>query len=200
MSQVMLESSDRARRSPRQWSSGDEPSGEAINPYASPAHVDRQHGRGHRRDIARAGGLDGRGAALPKASSGLLVTQFLGAMNDNMFRWLIVPIGNELWARESAATVVSAGAIMLVLPFLLFAAPAGYLADRFGKNRVMIACKVARDHRHARRRRRDPLGQCLRHVRRALLHGRADARCSARRSMARFPRSSAPIASRRPTG
>jgi hypothetical protein len=24
---------------------------------------------------------------------GLLITQFLGAMNDNMFRWLVIPIG-----------------------------------------------------------------------------------------------------------
>lgn len=73
---------------------------------------------------------------------GLLITQFLGAMNDNMFRWLIVPIGKECWGSDSAALVLSLGAVMFVLPFLLWAAPAGWLADRFPKHRVIFGCKV----------------------------------------------------------
>ena len=32
---------------------------------------------------------------------------------------------------------------MLVLPFILLAAPAGYFADRFSKRTVIVACKVA---------------------------------------------------------
>ncbi len=74
---------------------------------------------------------------------GLLVTQFLGAMNDNIFRWLVVPIGKYIAGPEQAEMAVSAGLAMLVLPFILLAGPAGWLADRFSKRSVMIGCKVA---------------------------------------------------------
>lgn len=69
-----------------------------------------------------------------------LVTQFLVALNDNIFRWLIVPIGKEFVGQDLA---LAAGAICFLLPFLVLAAPAGYLADRFSKRSVMIACKAA---------------------------------------------------------
>jgi len=71
----------------------------------------------------------------------LAATQFFVALNDNMFRWLIVPIGSELLGSRERA--VSIGSACFILPFLVFAAPAGYLADRFSKRRVMIACKAA---------------------------------------------------------
>ncbi|HLA85874.1 MAG TPA: acyl-[ACP]--phospholipid O-acyltransferase [Thermoguttaceae bacterium] len=74
---------------------------------------------------------------------GLLATQFLGAVNDNMFRWLVVPIGKEMVGTEGAAAALSAGLACFVLPYLLLAAPAGYLADRFSKRSVIVACKVA---------------------------------------------------------
>lgn len=74
---------------------------------------------------------------------GLLVTQFLGAMNDNIFRWLVVPVGKDLAGPEYEGAAVSAGLAMLVLPFLLLAGPAGYLADRFSKQKVIVGCKVA---------------------------------------------------------
>ena len=74
---------------------------------------------------------------------GLLTTQFLGAVNDNMFRWLAVPIGKEKVGVEYAALALSAGLASFVLPYVLLAAPAGYLADRFSKRQVIVACKVA---------------------------------------------------------
>jgi len=74
---------------------------------------------------------------------GLLVTQFLGATNDNMIRWLVIGIGKEYVAPDNAAYVLSAGLACFVAPYLLLAAPAGYLADRFSKRRVIVACKLA---------------------------------------------------------
>ncbi len=74
---------------------------------------------------------------------GLLVTQFLGALNDNIFRWLIVPIGKDLVGPKHAALALSAGLACFVLPYVLLAAPAGYLADRFSKRTVIVGCKVA---------------------------------------------------------
>ena len=73
---------------------------------------------------------------------GLLATQFLGATNDNMFRWLVVPIGKEIVGPDNAAVALSAGLACFVLPYLLLAAPAGYLADRFSKRTVIVGCKL----------------------------------------------------------
>ncbi|MBN2216303.1 MAG: MFS transporter [Pirellulales bacterium] len=74
---------------------------------------------------------------------GLLGTQFFGAANDNMFRWLVVPIAKELAGPEDAALALSAGLACFVLPYLVLAAPAGYLADRFSKRNIIVACKWA---------------------------------------------------------
>ena len=73
---------------------------------------------------------------------GLLVTQFLGAFNDNMFRWLVVPIGKSYYP-DNEALPLAAGLACFVLPYVLLAAPAGYLADRFSKQRVIVGCKLA---------------------------------------------------------
>ncbi len=85
----------------------------------------------------------GAGKLLSRSFLGLLVTQFLVALNDNMFRWLVVPIGKDLVGPEKEALAISGGLACFVAPFLLLAAPAGYLADRFSKRNVMIGCKVA---------------------------------------------------------
>src|SRR6185503_11593957 len=83
---------------------------------------------------------------------GLLVTQFLTAVNDNIFRWLVIGIGKDhveaalksgsapSWL--TASNVLMAGTACFVLPYLILAAPAGYLADRFRKKQVVVACKV----------------------------------------------------------
>jgi acyl-[acyl-carrier-protein]-phospholipid O-acyltransferase/long-chain-fatty-acid--[acyl-carrier-protein] ligase len=73
----------------------------------------------------------------------LLITQFFGAVNDNMFRWLVVPIGKEIIGEDNAVMALPAGLACFVLPYLVLAAPAGYLADRFSKRTVIIGCKVA---------------------------------------------------------
>ncbi len=74
---------------------------------------------------------------------GLLGTQFLGAFNDNMYRWLIIWVAQDLVASQQHDMIRSVGAAALMLPFLLLAAPAGFLADRFSKRSVMISVKFA---------------------------------------------------------
>jgi acyl-[acyl-carrier-protein]-phospholipid O-acyltransferase/long-chain-fatty-acid--[acyl-carrier-protein] ligase len=78
---------------------------------------------------------------------GLLFTQFLGAANDSVLRWLVIGIGKEYVANGKipfeASTVLAIGSGCFVLPYILFAAPSGYLADRFSKRTVIVACKVA---------------------------------------------------------
>jgi acyl-[acyl-carrier-protein]-phospholipid O-acyltransferase/long-chain-fatty-acid--[acyl-carrier-protein] ligase len=70
----------------------------------------------------------------------LLVVQFCTALNDQTFRWLVVPIAKHLLDDEAAA--LSLGLAGFTLPFLLFATPAAYLGDRFSKGRVITACKL----------------------------------------------------------
>ena len=70
----------------------------------------------------------------------LLLTQFFGVFNDNMFRWLAVPLGKEV---IDPSLALSLGAICFFLPYLPLATPAGYLADRFSKRTVIVWCKVA---------------------------------------------------------
>src|SRR4051794_10338597 len=74
---------------------------------------------------------------------GLLLTQFLGATNDNILRWLVIGVGKELVTPSQISTVLAVGSGCLVLPYLLLAAPAGYLADRFSKRSVIVWCKLA---------------------------------------------------------
>ena len=71
---------------------------------------------------------------------GLLGTQFLGALNDNMFRWLVVPIG-MISLGEAQALLL--GTVLFTAPYLVLANFAGFLADRFDKRLVIVSCKLA---------------------------------------------------------
>jgi len=82
---------------------------------------------------------DAPGLSSP-AYVGLLITQFLGALNDNMFRWLVVPIAKPV---VGDAEALSLGLACFTVPYLLLASPAGYLADRLSKRFVIVGCKVA---------------------------------------------------------
>ncbi|MDZ4689311.1 MAG: MFS transporter, partial [Planctomycetaceae bacterium] len=71
---------------------------------------------------------------------GLLVVQFCTALNDNTFRWIVVPVAKPLIGDDAALAIGLAG---FTLPFLVLASPAGYLADRYSKARVISACRLA---------------------------------------------------------
>lgn len=74
---------------------------------------------------------------------GLLLVIFLGAANDNIFRWLAIGMGKQNVTPENVRHVLMIGSVAFVLPYLLFAAHAGYLADRFSKSQVIVWFKVA---------------------------------------------------------
>lgn len=71
---------------------------------------------------------------------GLLLAQFLGAMNDNFFRWLAVPIAQPLVGNTTA---IALGGLSLTVPYLFLSPIAGWLSDRFPKRNVIIASKIA---------------------------------------------------------
>ena len=71
-------------------------------------------------------------------------TQFLGALNDNVFKNALVILfafGAAEAALSTDALVNLAGGVF-ILPFFLFSATSGQLADRFEKSRLIRAVKV----------------------------------------------------------
>ncbi len=89
---------------------------------------------------------DQRGGVFSLSFLGLLATQLLGAANDNAFRLLAIGVCEPLMRKhrpELAFAIIPIGLACFTLPYLLLAAPAGYLADRFSKRRVIVGCKLA---------------------------------------------------------
>ena len=74
----------------------------------------------------------------------LFVTQFFGALNDNVFRAALslIFVYGGLIAAEHTSVFVNAAAGLFVLPFFLFSALAGQLADKFEKSRLVRRLKI----------------------------------------------------------
>lgn len=76
----------------------------------------------------------------------LFVTQFLGAMNDNVFKnalaiLLLYRIAEQ--AGLNGQILVTAAAGIFILPFFLFSATAGQIADKFEKSALIRRIKLA---------------------------------------------------------
>jgi acyl-[acyl-carrier-protein]-phospholipid O-acyltransferase / long-chain-fatty-acid--[acyl-carrier-protein] ligase len=72
-----------------------------------------------------------------------LWTQFLGAFNDNVYKMMVSILAVEVAAnRQLGARYLAISLAVFVLPFLLFAGPAGQIADRFSKTRVLQVTKA----------------------------------------------------------
>lgn len=73
----------------------------------------------------------------------LNATQFLGALNDNLFKMFVTLFLVGQLPSSWRDTTLSLATILFALPFLAFAPLAGYFADRFSKSRVTVALKYA---------------------------------------------------------
>ncbi len=73
----------------------------------------------------------------------LLVTQTLGAINDNMFKNALVVLIMFRAAQGGAGALVALAGGLFILPFMLLSATAGELADRFEKRRLILLVKAA---------------------------------------------------------
>ncbi|MFH1614401.1 MAG: acyl-[ACP]--phospholipid O-acyltransferase [Planctomycetota bacterium] len=69
-------------------------------------------------------------------------TQFLGALNDNLFKALMILCVIKLYGETAAGRIISLSQAVFVVPFLIFAAPAGKLADRFSKRNIIVVTKA----------------------------------------------------------
>lgn len=72
----------------------------------------------------------------------LNVTQFLGALNDNIYKLLIVYFFIQLEGIEYSHQILAITGAIFVIPFLLFSAISGTLADRFSKRDVIVTTKI----------------------------------------------------------
>lgn len=72
----------------------------------------------------------------------LNITQFLGALNDNIYKLLIVYFFIQQEGSENSHTILALTGAAFVLPFILFSASSGLLADRFSKRNIIIGVKI----------------------------------------------------------
>lgn len=72
----------------------------------------------------------------------LNVTQFLGALNDNIYKLLIVYFLIQLEGIESSHQILASTGAVFVIPFLLFSALSGTLADRLSKRDIIVTTKI----------------------------------------------------------
>ncbi len=71
----------------------------------------------------------------------LLIVQFLGAFNDNLFKnMLLVMIAYKMTAQADILSSVVAG--LFILPFFLFSATAGQLADKYNRDKIARILKI----------------------------------------------------------
>ncbi|NNM52734.1 MAG: MFS transporter [Pseudomonadales bacterium] len=73
------------------------------------------------------------------------LTQFFGAFNDNVFKQsliILLAFQASSWTTLSVSVLTNLCAGLFILPFFLFSASAGQLADRYEKTRVIRAIKT----------------------------------------------------------
>ena len=72
----------------------------------------------------------------------LNATQFLGALNDNIFKFLIIFFLIRMQGVENAKTIQGIAGLIFVIPFLIFSHAAGVLADRYSKRLIIVGTKL----------------------------------------------------------
>lgn len=72
----------------------------------------------------------------------LNATQFLGALNDNVFKLLVIFLLIHVKGPAAANSILSLAGAIFVIPFLLFSSGAGVLADRISKRTIIVFTKI----------------------------------------------------------
>ena len=75
----------------------------------------------------------------------LFIVQFLGAFNDNVFRFALLTLityqlAEQIQMQASIMNMLAAG--IFILPFFLFSATGGLLADKYKKHRMIRSIKL----------------------------------------------------------
>ncbi|MDD4872039.1 MAG: MFS transporter, partial [Kiritimatiellae bacterium] len=78
---------------------------------------------------------------LSRSFAWLNVTQFLGALNDNVFKLMLIYLLVNVMGEEHRTGIVALAFGLFVVPFLLFSHAAGVLADRISKRTIIVTVK-----------------------------------------------------------
>ncbi|MFB2537821.1 MULTISPECIES: MFS transporter [unclassified Acinetobacter] len=76
----------------------------------------------------------------------MFLTQFFGAFNDNLYKYALLTMFSYGWIKSSALTsdtLNNLAALLFILPFFLFSATAGQLADRYEPTRLIKILKTS---------------------------------------------------------
>jgi len=74
------------------------------------------------------------------------LTQFFGAFNDNVFKnalFILIAFQSSFAGSNNSNNIINLAAILFILPFFLFSATAGQIADRFEKSKLIRRIKIA---------------------------------------------------------
>jgi MFS family permease len=80
---------------------------------------------------------------------GLIVTQFLGAFNDNLIKQLMLllsipgAVAIAAGAKDGEFDLQGPATVIFGIPFVIFGGMAGFCGDRFRKSRIIVWAKVA---------------------------------------------------------
>lgn len=72
----------------------------------------------------------------------LNATQFLGALNDNVYKLLIIYFLIQLEGIEHSPRILATSGVIFVMPFLLFSAYSGTIADCLSKRNIIVFTKI----------------------------------------------------------
>lgn len=73
----------------------------------------------------------------------LNLTQFLGVVNDNLFKLLLVFFLIDNKGEKASSAILALAGAVFVMPFLLFSVPSGGLADKISKQKIVFYTKAS---------------------------------------------------------
>ena len=83
--------------------------------------------------------------ALSRRFLPMFLTQFFGALNDNVYKQALLLVITYGWIQQSYASVSTlnnAAALLFILPYFIFSATAGQIADKYERSRLIRGIKV----------------------------------------------------------
>lgn len=72
----------------------------------------------------------------------LNMTQFLGALNDNVYKMLIIFFLIEMNGMARSHDILAYVGFIFVIPFILFSSIAGTIADKYSKSKIIVSTKI----------------------------------------------------------
>jgi MFS family permease len=76
----------------------------------------------------------------------MFLTQFFGALNDNVYKQALLLVITYGWIQQQTASISTLNnfaALLFILPYFIFSATAGQLADKYERSQLVRMLKVA---------------------------------------------------------